>query len=114
MLSADDAAIFAAYNAGDVDFIDTVAGFEIVDGKLATPIEVEYLINESTTHQGITECVQQDLAAIGKVRRILAMNLGSRFQPAPFLPRFFPCISEKTVIRCSKAAVLPPQKQKVK
>lgn len=56
------------YNDADVDSalqILTDAGFEIVDGKLATPIEVEYLINESTTHQGIAECIQQDLAAIG-------------------------------------------------
>ena len=56
------------YNDADIDSalqILTDAGFEIVDGKLATPIEVEYLINESTTHQGVAECVQQDLAAIG-------------------------------------------------
>jgi len=56
------------YNDADIDTalqILTDAGFEIVDGKLATPIELEYLINESTTHQGIAECVQQDLAAIG-------------------------------------------------
>ena len=43
----------------------TDAGFEMENGMLKTPIEFEYLINESTGHQGIAECVQQDLAAIG-------------------------------------------------
>jgi peptide/nickel transport system substrate-binding protein/oligopeptide transport system substrate-binding protein len=41
------------------------AGFAVENGKLKDEITVEYLINESTGHQGIAECVQQDLAAIG-------------------------------------------------
>ena len=56
------------FNDADIDGALQIlqdAGFEIVDGKLATPIEVEYLINESTGHQGVAECAQQDLAAIG-------------------------------------------------
>ncbi len=41
------------------------AGFEIEGDKLKNEISVEYLINENTGHQGVAECVQQDLAAIG-------------------------------------------------
>jgi len=56
------------FNDADIDGALQIlqdAGFEVVDGKLANPIEVEYLINESTGHQGVAECAQQDLAAIG-------------------------------------------------
>ena len=43
------------------------AGYEFEDGKLSskTPINFEYLINESTAHVAVAECIQQDLAAIG-------------------------------------------------
>ena len=56
------------FNDADVESavqILTDAGFEMENGKLKNPVEFEYLINESTGHQGIAECVQQDLAAIG-------------------------------------------------
>lgn len=43
------------------------AGYTFEDGKLsaATPLSFEYLINESTGHVAIAECIQQDLAAVG-------------------------------------------------
>ena len=53
-----------ADTAGAVKILED-AGFKMKDGKLADEITVEYLINESSGHQGVAECVQQDLAAIG-------------------------------------------------
>ena len=44
------------------------AGYKFgTDGKLSaeTPIEVEYLTNQSSAHIAIAESIQQDLAAIG-------------------------------------------------
>jgi peptide/nickel transport system substrate-binding protein/oligopeptide transport system substrate-binding protein len=43
------------------------AGYVFENGMLSasTPINFEYLINESTGHVAIAECIQQDLAAIG-------------------------------------------------
>ena len=43
------------------------AGYVFENGMLSasTPISFEYLINESTGHVAIAECIQQDLAAIG-------------------------------------------------
>jgi len=43
------------------------AGYEFVDGKLseATPITIEYLTNQSSSHVAIAESMQSDFAAIG-------------------------------------------------
>lgn len=44
------------------------AGYKFDDsGMLSaeTPITLEYLVNENTTHEAIAQCIQQDLAAIG-------------------------------------------------
>ena len=43
------------------------AGFKFVDGKLSdeTPINIEYLTNESSGHIAVAESMQQDFAAIG-------------------------------------------------
>ncbi|OQB20335.1 MAG: Oligopeptide-binding protein OppA precursor [Firmicutes bacterium ADurb.Bin182] len=43
------------------------AGFKFENGVLSaeTPISFEYIINESTGHVAIAECIQQDLAVVG-------------------------------------------------
>ncbi|MBQ2699006.1 MAG: peptide ABC transporter substrate-binding protein, partial [Firmicutes bacterium] len=41
------------------------AGYEFKDGKLTTPINFEYLTNESSGHIAVAEAVQQDLAVLG-------------------------------------------------
>lgn len=43
------------------------AGYKFVDGQLSdeTPINIEYLTNESSGHIAVAESMQQDFAAIG-------------------------------------------------
>ena len=60
------------YYANEVDVEGAIAllesaGFEFENGMLSasTPIEVEYLTNESSGHIAIAECIQQDLAVVG-------------------------------------------------
>ena len=61
------------YYAEDVDVEGAIellksAGYEFDDNGMlsaSTPITIEYLTNESSSHIAIAECIQQDLAAVG-------------------------------------------------
>ena len=61
------------YYAEDVDVEGAIellksAGYEFDDNGMlsaSTPITLEYLVNESSSHIAIAECIQQDLAAVG-------------------------------------------------
>ena len=52
---------------GAIELLKT-AGYEFDDNGMlsaSTPITLEYLVNESSSHIAIAECIQQDLAAVG-------------------------------------------------
>ena len=61
------------YYAEDVDVEGAIellksAGYEFDDNGMlsaSTPITLEYLVNESSGHIAVAECIQQDLAAVG-------------------------------------------------
>mgnify|MGYP000873187677 CR=1 FL=1 len=51
---------------GAIALLET-AGYKFENGMLSaeTPLSFEYLTNPSTGHEGIAQCMQQDLAAVG-------------------------------------------------